>query len=286
MEKIYFLAGLIFIMLFLFGFFSFSYFFEKPLFCGDKTPYGNCSSNKPYFCEEGLLVKKASVCGCPEILEQKEDICFSEYRVGEKEVILKYAGGEINLSVYEGVKNYLESLPNQVYSSNGTLLSKQDFKMREINEPLQREFLIPLVVDIQNLNKDKKEQVKIAVRLVQNIPYGVSEKKDFFGGKILNHSRSIYEVIYNSEGICGEKSNLLSFLLREIGFGTAIFYYAEENHEAVGIKCSSYKDFEDTGYCFIETTEPYEIGEYEFLKKFNVTSNPEIIFISDGIAWD
>ncbi len=33
--------------------------------CKDGTKEGVCSSDKPYFCYEGNLVKKAAGCGCP-----------------------------------------------------------------------------------------------------------------------------------------------------------------------------------------------------------------------------
>ncbi len=33
--------------------------------CSDGTREGECSSDKPYFCYEGNLVKKAAGCGCP-----------------------------------------------------------------------------------------------------------------------------------------------------------------------------------------------------------------------------
>ena len=32
--------------------------------CRDGTPYGACSTSKPYYCEEGNLIPKCSLCGC------------------------------------------------------------------------------------------------------------------------------------------------------------------------------------------------------------------------------
>lgn len=34
--------------------------------CSDGTLYNECSTNKPYYCYEGDLVRKAATCGCPE----------------------------------------------------------------------------------------------------------------------------------------------------------------------------------------------------------------------------
>ncbi len=33
--------------------------------CKDGTPYDQCSKDKPYYCYEGNLLKKAATCGCP-----------------------------------------------------------------------------------------------------------------------------------------------------------------------------------------------------------------------------
>lgn len=33
--------------------------------CSDGTAYGSCSKNKPYYCYNGELIKKAATCGCP-----------------------------------------------------------------------------------------------------------------------------------------------------------------------------------------------------------------------------
>ena len=37
----------------------------KTQVCSDGTPYGKCSQYKPYFCENGTLVEKCWLCGCP-----------------------------------------------------------------------------------------------------------------------------------------------------------------------------------------------------------------------------
>ena len=86
-------------------------------------------------------------------------------------------------------------------------------------------------------------------------------------------------------GICGEKSQLLAFLLRELGYGIAIFYNQQENHESVGIKCSS-NDWKDTGYCFVETSAPAIISDdsIEYVGGVKITSMPQVLKIFDGIS--
>ncbi|MBR9704018.1 hypothetical protein GOV12_01295 [Candidatus Pacearchaeota archaeon] len=38
---------------------------DNGLKCEDGTPFNSCSEDKPYYCYQGQLVKKAVDCGCP-----------------------------------------------------------------------------------------------------------------------------------------------------------------------------------------------------------------------------
>ena len=258
---------------------------EKIFVCGDGTFYDTCSLTKPYFCSYGKLVKKASVCGCSELSRREGDNCISEYQVNPKHITLKYTlGGQedkINYIIYDGFYDYISKLSRFINYREVEKPSRKDFKLKVINNEDQREMLMPLVIEIQNRAENKKDQAKIAKSIVQNIPYKPSFDNVSFWKQAIS-SRYPYEVLYDGAGICGEKSELLAFLLKELDYGVAIFYFSEENHEAVGIKCPFFKDFRNTGYCFIETTEDYKIGNSKVLKTFDVTSTPEIILISDG----
>lgn len=43
--------------------------------CSDQTPYSSCSTEKPYYCVNGELLKKAFTCGCPEGYEVNFQDC-------------------------------------------------------------------------------------------------------------------------------------------------------------------------------------------------------------------
>ncbi|MBU2562706.1 MAG: hypothetical protein KKF68_03535 [Nanoarchaeota archaeon] len=262
---------------------------EEIVVCGDGTSYGNCSVNKPYYCYNGFLIEKASTCDCEENMIKEGDLCTFEYQVNPKKVNLTYIlrGEEeiLDFIVYEGMKNYTSALSKFINYQNGEKITRKDFKLKNLNEEKQRQFLLPLVITIQNLAVNKDDQLRIAVSLVQNIPFGSSGKTLSFGkSQEIDYSRYPYEVLYDVEGVCGEKADLLVFLLKELGYESVYFYYPLENHEAVGVKCSAEYSLMETGYCFIETTGPsiitdneitYSSGEKLFLE-------PEIIFISEG----
>jgi len=266
--------------------------FEKIPTCGDGTFYNTCSLDKPYYCENGILIEKASLCGCPQFLSKKEaNLCISEYSKNPGILHLNYSLREkeyqIPFVVYEGAYNYVTNLSRFVTSYGEELTFRSDFKQKAIKNEIQREYILPLVKRIQNLApNDKTEQARIAISLVQNIPYSSPQKKIFFGGIEVDYSKYPYEVLYDNEGICGEKSQLLAFMLKELGYGVSIFYFSEENHEAAGIACPLRESFYGSGYCFIETSGPALITDFsmEFNNGVKLKSQPEIILISEGIS--
>src|SRR3990172_1677889 len=137
-------------------------------FCGDGTLYGKCSSDRPYYCSDGLLFERASICGCPSGFNESGDKCISQYQTEPREISLNYnlrgSEGEINFIVYGGVVDYLSNLPKSIdYDGNGNGPTRLDFKLKSINNEEQRNLLLPLVKEIQNNIDDEEEQVRVAI---------------------------------------------------------------------------------------------------------------------------
>jgi len=256
--------------------------------CGDGSLYGTCAKIKPYYCDSGVLIEKASICGCEKNNEIKGESCISQYHTEPKEVKLKYIldgeEKELVFTVYKGLTDYLSNESRVISYQNNQTPSRADFETKILNNEPQKEFLLPLVIAIQNLTKNKVDQARIAISIVQNIEYNFSNKTFFFFGQEINYSRYPYEVLYEYQGICGEKSDLLAFLLRELGYGTVLFYNQKENHQAVGVKCPLEKSYKKTGYCFVETTGPAIISDdkIEYVGGIFLESEPQVIPISEG----
>ncbi len=261
---------------------------SKVLICNDGTFYNSCSSIKPYHCEEGVLVEKASICGCSNLTTKSGDTCVSEYQTNPKNISLNYIlrgeKGKIDFTVYQGIYDYLSKVPRSIYYTSNETPSRADFKLKNMNEEEQRELLLPLVVKIQEITDDKNDQMRIAISLVQNIEYNVSNKTAPYIKNEINYSRYSYEVLYDEQGICGEKTALLAFLLREMGYNVSLFYYPQENHEALGIACPLIESFENTGYCFVETTGPAVLSDdsIEYVEGVTLSSEPQIMPLSEG----
>jgi len=118
----------------------------------------------------------------------------------------------------------------------------------------QREALAPLVRWLNKKIKKSGDRVRAAASLVQNIDYDYNKST---GTEIIDSgrghgSRYPYETLFENSGICSEKSSLIVYLLKELGYGTAKIVFLSPNHEVAGVKCAPEYDFRDTGYCIIQ----------------------------------
>lgn len=111
----------------------------------------------------------------------------------------------------------------------------------------------------QNLSED--QILELAVAFVQSIPYDSAKAKNIVSKTTHEEPRFPYEVLYDNQGVCSDKSFLALALIRRLGYGAALFQFENENHMAIGIQCpKSYSSY-DSGYCYVETTTPgHKIG--------------------------
>ncbi len=58
---------------------------EKPIVqkCSDGTLYNQCSTNKPFYCENGNLIDKCSICGCPANTVCQDGNCVVQQRCSD-----------------------------------------------------------------------------------------------------------------------------------------------------------------------------------------------------------
>ncbi len=255
----------------------------------DKNPSVTNDSDKEKediiaVCGNDYCEKNESHSNCPADCFP-EDIKPTGLSEGYKAVFLDfvYKGQKsgIYFVVNRGVHEKLASLPRLLSYKNEKEEIKKDFILPRLNNQLQKEKLLPLVEKVKSLTPDVNKQARIAISLVQNIPYGFPA----FGESEINYEKKYpYGVIWEQTGICDEKSDLLLFLLRELGFGTATLIYKKEYHRAVGIKCPEAYDVGDTGYCYVEVTTPKIImdnmSDFEGPKTL---TDFTVINISDGI---
>jgi hypothetical protein len=202
---------------------------------------------------------------------------------------LRGKAGSIKTILYSGVNNEILSQTSPVWcirynhdSSPCTSEETRQYLLKYLDDPDQKKYLNGLLNSITSTTPIKDDQVRIAISLVQNIPYDYA-KSDTVGTDV----RYPYQVLYENTGICEEKSLLLAYLLRELGYGVVLFEFKTENHMAVGIKSPSQYSYINSGYAFIESTTPTIITDSQgnYIGAGKLTSKPQIIQINDGLSF-
>jgi hypothetical protein len=187
---------------------------------------------------------------------------------------LKGTSGYVSLTVYERI--YYEIV--RKLSLRFVNCFDQVFYLTLLEHDEQKRALKSFIDSIKTLGRfNTFDDLRIAVSLVQQIPYG----------KIKNYlTRRCYpyEVIYNQCGVCEDKSVLLAFLLKELGYGVVLLEFETERHMAVGIKVPDEFSYKKTGYAFVETTTPNIISDChcEYVNTGKLGSTPSLIPVSDG----
>ena len=185
-----------------------------------------------------------------------------------------YGNGQrsISFTTYGGLAEYF-SKEDHSYRYDPT---KEVFLELLENEH-QDEYLTPLLDSIIGAAATSDGQAKVAISLVQHIPYDW----DKFYGTTMDWYYP-YETLHNNKGVCADKSLLMAYLLNKLGYDTVLFEFSD--HMAVGVKCDPNYDFYNTGYAFIETTRPTIITYIPdtYFGGFQVTSNPNIIHLNGG----
>jgi hypothetical protein len=189
----------------------------------------------------------------------------------------------IRITVYKGLDEYLDGLP-RVLKYDEPPSAATDFKadwLRYVqDQSQQKEGLHELISEIRKAAFGDDDRARIAISLVQNIPFDTAhwERQVTYAG-----ARFPYQVLYDQAGVCGEKSLLLSCILKELGFGTAVMDFEAEKHRVLGVKVPYEFGYYASGYCFIESTGPQiptdALGVYSGER---LQSRPEIVVLNDG----
>lgn len=184
--------------------------------------------------------------------------------------------------------NYRKTLSFTTYGGLNDYFATEDHSYRYdpdkevflelLQNNYQDEYLDPFIQKIKGLSSSRDEQAKIAISLVQHIPYNwaalSSVSSDFLYP---------YETVHRNRGVCCDKSILLAYLLDKLGFDAVLFEWPG-SHMAVGVRCHERYDYDNTGYAFIETTRPTIITYIpdEYIGGFRISTPPHIIQVNDG----
>jgi hypothetical protein len=204
--------------------------------------------------------------------------------------VLRGTTGTVKISLYSSVYSHITThfSPSGCvrYSYDTSPCTNEEMRqyyLKYINEPTQKKYLDSLVKSIKAQSSNKDDQARVAISLVQQIPYDYSRLSSSSFDM-----RTPYEVLYDNKGVCSEKSVLLAYLLRELGYGVVLFEFPSESHMAVGIKCPKQYDFQNSGYAFIETANPSipTDSQGDYLGVGKLMSIPNIYTVSEGVSFN
>jgi len=203
---------------------------------------------------------------------------------GDKAVKYPYVldgqDGLLEIMVSGSFRDRLSGTPRNTLGGGSDI----DLEKRYLTDKGQAIYLEGIVRAIRLKSNDPDTQARIAISMVQNIPY--DQKK--FGNIEGAVERYPYEVLYDGRGLCGEKSKLLSLMLAELGYGTALFHWPGV-HQAAGVSCPKEQSHMGSGYCFIETVAPtvptHQPGTY-WIYGGSLPGDPILINVADGRELD
>lgn len=185
--------------------------------------------------------------------------------------VLRGKPGSIRFDAYRGVNDYLST------KYPASFRDDRDYWLQFVDEGIQDRYLKQLAENIRAAESEPDNQARAAISMVQQVPYA-----DYSFDTAAKYP---YHVLYHQDGDCDEKSLLLAYLLREMGYGVALFEFEKEAHMAVGIRAPDRYCYRDTGYAFIETTTPSiptdAGGEYGD-DGITMTSKPKVFVIAEG----
>lgn len=193
----------------------------------------------------------------------------------------------LSTEVYRGLllKNNPVACYRNVTDENTTcnVSENRQYYLNMLNESTEKPYLNTLVEQIQSKTADKDDQVRIAVSLVQRLNYD-NDTYATIKADPYSRQRYPYEILSKHMGVCGDKSLLLAYLLRELGYGVVLFDFENESHMTVGIAAPVQYSYKGMGYAFIETTEPTIItdSEREYINVGKLNSTPVLYGISEG----
>ena len=159
----------------------------------------------------------------------------------------------------KAVYEYYHSQPKS-YSYSGSLPKnwEEDYYGMFLKANNGDQTIQNLSSDLQSLGKKHNlsddQIVDLVLTFVQSIEYDDAKAANILDKTGKESMQYPYETLYLQKGVCSDKSLLVVAILRQLGYGAAIFTYEQDNHMAIGIQCPQNYSTYGGGYCYAETT--------------------------------
>ncbi len=188
--------------------------------------------------------------------------------------------GQMKLTLYGSIYDYFTNESRPPITTEG-YYDYKEFLSNSNDDGVIQEIVNQALIASNN---DSVAAVSILIPLVQNIPYDYNTSIDN-----VTYRKYPYETLYTDTGVCDEKSVLLDKLLEKLGYGIALFDYPQMDHMTAAIQCPLNESNYGSGYCAIETTGAYPVGEISLFygnswneRVSSQNAIPTVIVIDEG----
>ena len=188
----------------------------------------------------------------PTVLVGEKLVKFS-WKYKNKNYTLEKIFSESMYNTYKNSQKYL-SYPANNPPANFREAYYNIFLSLKSGDSVIAEILSDLKKVSDQAGYNSAEYLEFVLAFVQYIPYDNSKTEN-------SPQNFPYETLYKNSGICSDKTLLAVMLLRNLGYGAAIFDYPDIKHSAVAVSCSDQSSY-NSGYCFVETTNYFPIGVF------------------------
>lgn len=169
-----------------------------------------------------------------------------------------YAGKnhKADATLYGNINTYYQG---HDYSNKESYIKNGQFNKFVYSNPKDPSIkdLIKNIRDVALANHLNDDQtLELAACFIQNIPYDEGKASYVLKqvGNTANTEQYPYQTLYSNKGICTDKTYLGSAMLKELGYGTGIMAFDEQQHMALGISAPAGYTSYNSKYVYMELT--------------------------------
>jgi hypothetical protein len=207
----------------------------------------------------GLGITNSDLAKINSIEEVEGDEIGDNGSVVKRNYSFKYSNNDytLDLNLNSDLYNYYSNKKKSIsyYKNNPPADLREEFYAIFFKSAGSDDSISDIILKARELsaglNLTDDEFAEFIISLVQYIPYDFAK----VSSSLVNTNPYYpYETLYLNKGVCSDKTFLGIMILRELGYGSAILDFPEANHSALGISCKQEYSVNNSGYCFIETT--------------------------------
>jgi len=155
--------------------------------CSDKTSYGQCSLNKPFYCENGNLTSKCSICGCPlnQYCNRSSGLCYTP----EKFDMLIFISPQYrnDSEIKDAVISYSKAVKEDIgWHTKTLLLTQVQNNFEKIDEIIESYY--------------RSDNIKASIMVGEDIDTVLGDDRDYEEAPRISHWLTLENIVTEENG--------------------------------------------------------------------------------------